>query len=57
MYAHDKYKLVNNKLILTYRLVNYVQQYQCTSVYNDTTKIMASNWQKISDVGTKYKYT
>jgi hypothetical protein len=27
MYAHDKYKLVNNKLILTYRLVNYVQQY------------------------------
>lgn len=57
VYGHGKYKLIKNKLSVTYRVDNDVQQYECTGLYNDSTKIMAGNWRRISDVGTKYKYT
>jgi hypothetical protein len=57
VYGHGKYKLLKNKLTLTYRVDNDVQQYECTGVYNDSTKALAGNWRRISDVGTKYKYT
>jgi hypothetical protein len=57
VYGHGKYKLVKNKLSLTYRVDNDVQQYECTGMFNDTTKAIAGNWRRISDVGTKYKYT
>ena len=57
VYGHGKYKLVKNKLTLTYRVDNDVQQYECYGVYYDSTKILAGTWRRISDVGTKYKYT
>ena len=57
VYGHGKYKLVKNKLSLTYRLDKNMQQYECTDRYIDLTKIIAGNWQRISDVSAKYKYT
>jgi len=58
VYGHGKYTIIKNKLNLTYRVDNDVQQYECVGIlYNDTTKTLAGNWRRISDVGTKYKYT
>ena len=56
-YARGKYKLLKNKLTLTYRVDKDVQQYECTGIYNDSTKILSGNWRRISDAGTKYTYT
>jgi len=57
IYGHGKYKLVKDTLSLTYRVDNDVQQYECTGIYNDSTRMLSGTWRRISDVGTRYKYT
>jgi len=57
IYGHGKYKVVKNKLSLTYKVDNDVQQYECSGTLNDSTRVFSGSWRRIHDVGTNYKYT
>jgi hypothetical protein len=57
IYGYGKYKIVKNKVSLTYRVDNDVQQYECSGLWNDSTHVLSGTWRRIHDVGTNYKYT